>query len=160
MAKLDFTKEYRPYYTAKTQPELVDIEPAQYISIAGKGDPSAQLFADNIAALYATAYTIKFACKAKGNDFTVAKLEGLWWFDEQQFAGETIATAPKEVPRSEWEYRLLIRIPAFVKEKEVAMVVAKRIFCWQKEWNGLQCMRADPCKCCMWVLLLPNRKPC
>ncbi|WP_207515357.1 GyrI-like domain-containing protein [Longitalea luteola] len=119
MSKLDLTKTYKTYFTAKTTPELVTIEPAQFISLAGKGDPSAPAFAKNIEALYSTAYTIKFMYKAQNSDFVVSKLEGLWWFDENKFKGTSIETAPTGIPRSEWEYRLLIRMPAFVTAEDI-----------------------------------------
>src|SRR5687767_13888629 len=114
MEKLDLIKVYRNYFTAKTKPEMVTIEDAQFISITGKGDPAAPAFARNIEALYSTAYTIKFMYKAKNSDFIVSKLEGQWWFDENKFPGKNIETSATEIPRSEWEYRLLIRMPAFV----------------------------------------------
>lgn len=120
MNKLDLTKEYRSYFTAKTKPGLVTIEEAHFISITGKGDPSAPAFASDIEALYSTAYTIKFMHKALNNDFTVSKLEGLWWFDENKFPGRNIKTAATEVPRSEWEYRLLIKMPLFVSASDIA----------------------------------------
>ncbi|HEX6432500.1 MAG TPA: GyrI-like domain-containing protein [Niastella sp.] len=113
MNKIDLIKEYRTYFTAKAKPELVTIEEAHFISIQGKGDPNAPDFAKCIVALYSTAYTIKFMFKAQNSDFIVSKLEGLWWYDENKFPGKNIETAT-EVPRSEWEYRLLIRMPAFV----------------------------------------------
>lgn len=124
MEKLDLTKQYKSYFTAKTKPELVQIEPARYISIPGKGDPSAAAFAQPIEALYATAYTIKFAYKAQGKDFTVSKLEGLWWYDENKYPGKNISTSATDVPRSEWEYRLLIRIPDFVQQEDIAAATA------------------------------------
>ncbi len=117
--KLDLTKKYRTYFTAKTKPELVLIETAQFISICGKGDPSEKQFADRIEALYSTAYTLKSAHKAKNEDFVVSKLEGLWWFDEKKFANKTIVSASVDVPRSEWEYRLLIRLPDFVTKQDL-----------------------------------------
>ncbi|HVG15232.1 MAG TPA: GyrI-like domain-containing protein [Chitinophagaceae bacterium] len=130
MNKLDLAKEYKAYYTAKTKPELVHIEAAQYISICGKGDPSGQPFSDNIEALYSTAYTLKFAFKAKDKDFVVAKLEGLWWFDEVRYKSNTIVNIPVEVPRSEWEYRLLIRLPEFVTtidlDQAIETIVVKK----------------------------------
>ncbi len=123
MGKIDLTKLHRAYFTAKTAPEIVDIETARFLSILGKGDPSSEAFLADIQALYPVTYTIKFACKALGKDFTVSKLEGLWWFDEQKFGGLTAAEAPQRVPRSEWEYRLLIRLPDFVDEKMVKAAV-------------------------------------
>lgn len=130
MDRLDLTKKYKTYFTAKTKPELVEIEKAQFISICGKGDPSDKQFADSIEALYSTAYTIKFACKTKDKDFVVSKLEGLWWFDEVRFPDMTIANSSVDVPRSEWQYRLLIRMPEFVTEKDldraIEAVIAKK----------------------------------
>lgn len=125
MEKLDLTKLYKSYYTATPKPELIEIAPARFLSITGKGDPSAPEFAANTQAMYATAYGIKFACKALNKDFVVAKLEGLWSFDESKYGGLSIADAPRNVPRSEWEYRLLIRMPEFVTSDQVASMTAQ-----------------------------------
>lgn len=129
MEKLDLTKKYKAYFTAKPKPELLDIEKAHFLSLLGRGDPSGKAFVDNIEALYSTAYAIKFDCKAQGHDFVVSKLEALWWYDEKKYPNKTIATAV-EVPRSEWEYRLLIRMPDVVKKKDLdkakEAVIAKK----------------------------------
>lgn len=74
MEKLDLTKTHKAYYSAKTTPEVLRIERAQFLSIQGKGDPSEKTFAERIEALYSTAYTIKFNLKATSQDFVVAKL--------------------------------------------------------------------------------------
>lgn len=121
MIKTDFTKQYKEYYTAKTRPELIHIEPAICLSIQGKGDPSAPQFTGNVQALYSMAYAIKFFYKAKGADFVVPKLEGQWWFDETKYSGYTMSTAP-QIPRSEWAYRLLLRMPQTIKEAELALL--------------------------------------
>lgn len=130
MEKLDLTKADKVYYTAKTKPHIVNIDAVQYLSIVGKGDPSGEDFAKHIEALYSTAYTIKFEYKTKNKDFVVAKLEGLWWYDKNRFTNKTIDTASSDVPRSEWEYRLLIRMPDYVTQKDmekaVRSVVEKR----------------------------------
>jgi len=125
MKKIDLTKTYKTYFTARTKPELLEIEKANFISITGKGDPSGQAFLDKIEALYPVAYTLKFDFKAKDKDFVVSKLEGLWWFDENKYATSTMATAPVDVPRSEWEYRLLIRLPDFVTQKDFEKAIEK-----------------------------------
>ena len=80
MNKLDLTKKYKQYYTAKSQPELIRLEEITYLSLEGQGDPSGEEYAANISALYSVAYALKFLCKASGNDFVVARLEGQWWF--------------------------------------------------------------------------------
>jgi hypothetical protein len=131
MEKLDLVKQHKTYYTAKSKPELVIIAPAHYLSIAGKGDPSSVEYTERIEALYSTAYALKFMSKANGKDFGVAKLEGLWWYDELQFKGVTMADAPLKIPRSEWCYRMLIRMPGFITAAQVqesieAVIVKKR----------------------------------
>ncbi|MBC9796949.1 GyrI-like domain-containing protein [Sinomicrobium weinanense] len=118
MEKLNLTKAHKKYYTAKGKPEIVEIGPVQYLSITGKGDPSAPEFTERIQALYPIAYTIKFMFKKQDRDFVVPKLEGLWWYDERKFPKLTPASTPTEVPREEWFYRLLIRMPDYVSEKE------------------------------------------
>ncbi|TPD65389.1 GyrI-like domain-containing protein [Flavobacterium microcysteis] len=123
MEKLDLTKKYKTYFTSKTKPEIVEIEPAHFISITGKGNPSEKSFSEKIQALYTTAYTIKFVFKQQDKDFTVSKLEGLWWYDEKKFAGITMDEAPNAIARSEWEYRLLLRLPEYVTEDDVEKAI-------------------------------------
>lgn len=119
MEKLNLSKLYKSYYHAKTKPEIVDMGPAQYLSIRGKGDPNGEDYSNRVGALYPVAYAIKFKYKEKGCDFVVPKLEGLWWFDEKKFGLPDLGEAPKAVPRSEWEYRMLIRMPDFVAKEDL-----------------------------------------
>jgi hypothetical protein len=137
MEKLDLTKKYKSYFTAKPKPEVVEIGKAHFISIQGKGDPNERPFAERIEALYPVAYAIKFAFKEKGKDFTVSKLEGLWWYDEKKYQSKSMTDTTVEIPRSEWEYRLLIRLPDFVTkkdfEKAVKAVVEKKNLSLAKE---------------------------
>lgn len=117
--KIDLTKTDKAYYTASKQPELKEIQQVNYLRISGKGDPSEQGYAQRLSALYPVAYAIKFACKEMGKDFTVPKLEGQWWFDEEKFGNPSVQEAPTKVPRSEWEYHALIRMPGFVTKEIV-----------------------------------------
>lgn len=119
MEKLDLAKTFKSYYSAKTTPEVVEIGAAAFLAIEGQGDPSAPAFAANVEALNSTAYTIKFRYKALGKDFTVAKLEGQWWYDQARYAGISMNDAPTAIPRSEWAYRLLIRLPDYVQAPDV-----------------------------------------
>lgn len=123
MTKLDLTKEHKAYYTATSKPELLTIGKAQFLSIPGKGDPSGQTYADKLQALYSVAYAVKFLYKAMDKDFVVAKLEGLWSFDEDKYAGLSADEAPLKIPRSEWNYRMLIRIPDFVTREQLERAV-------------------------------------
>jgi len=109
--ELDLTKEYKIYYTAKTTPEIVEIEEGKFLTIEGKGAPGSEEFQAKVGALYSLAYGIKMLMKKEGKDFTVAKLEGLWWVD--------LDKPWHEVPREEWRWKLLIRQPEFVTSEIV-----------------------------------------
>ena len=117
--KFDLTKEYKTYYTAKITPEVVEFDEAQFLAIEGKGVPGSKEFTARIEALYPIAYGVKNLCKEQGNDFGVPKLEGLWWVESDKPA--------LEVPREEWRWKLLIRMPKFVTSEIVEKVKAEII---------------------------------
>lgn len=119
MKKLDLTKEYKNYYAARKKPQIIHLEKAQYLSICGVGDPSGNLFSEHIQALYATSYAIKFISKEVGNDFVVPKLEGLWDFDNEKYGVVSMEEAPIKIPREDWKYRLMIRMPEFVTKNMI-----------------------------------------
>ncbi|MBP1967891.1 GyrI-like domain-containing protein [Paenibacillus aceris] len=112
MEKFDLAKTYKSYYTAQTKPELIEFEPVWYVTIEGIGDPDGDDFANATEALYTLSYSIKGICKSEGKDFTVAKLEGLWWVDGD-------SRNALEVPREQWRWKLLIRMPEFVTSERV-----------------------------------------
>ena len=103
--KFDFEKEYKHYYTAKTTPAVVEFGKVSYLAIEGKGEPAGEVFTKAVEALYPLAYGVKNICKKQGKDFGVPKLEGLWWVKSNK--------PPLDVPRSEWYWKLLIRMPDF-----------------------------------------------
>ncbi|MDD9272232.1 GyrI-like domain-containing protein [Paenibacillus sp. GCM10023248] len=113
MDKLDLAKADIAYYGALRKPQVIDCEPLWYVSITGKGDPDGETFARATEALYTVSYGVKGIYKAELKDFTVAKLEGLWWV-----LGDI--TQALKAPREEWHWKLLIRMPAFVTEQKVA----------------------------------------
>ncbi|AGK61707.1 hypothetical protein Asulf_01736 [Archaeoglobus sulfaticallidus PM70-1] len=127
--KLDLTKEYKTYYTAKTTPEIVEIEEGQFLTIEGKGSPDGDEFQAKVSALYSLAYGVKNICKREGKDFVVPKLEGLWWVESDKPA--------LEVPREEWRWKLLIHMPEFVTyemvEKARKEVIKKKNMNLQKK---------------------------
>lgn len=120
--KLDLTKKYKTYYTAKKTPEVVEFDEAQFLTIVGKGAPGGKEFTAKVEALYSLAYGVKMPMKKGGKDFTVPKLEGLWWVESDK--------PPLEVPREEWKWKLLIRMPEFVTseyvEKSKPAVIKKK----------------------------------
>lgn len=124
--KLDLSKADPAYYSAKPQPAIIPFGPLAYLTLAGRGDPNGLEFAQKTEALYQLAYGIKGVCKAQGDDFVVPKLEGLWWVEDDHDA--------LDVPRSEWLWQLLIRMPGFVTG---AMFAAARAQTATKKHNPL-----------------------
>jgi hypothetical protein len=117
MPKLDFVKTYKSYYKTGKKPEIVEFEEIPYVSIEGKGEPAGQEFVSKIEALYPLAYGIKKICKQQDMDFGVPKLEGLWWVE-----GDIPAL---EVPREEWCWKLLIRMPDYVTDEMMDIAQAE-----------------------------------
>ena len=104
--KIYLVKEDKTYYTAKPNPQIFDFPEIFYLAVKGKGEPAGKLFTEAVQSLYPLAYGIKGICKKDGRDFAVAKLEGLWWVKSNKPA--------LEVPRQEWYWKLLIRLPDFI----------------------------------------------
>ena len=110
MAKLNLTKLYKEFYTSSTEPSIVEVPEANFLTIVGRGAPGGDAYQRKLEALYGVAYRVKFKAKAAGNDYIVCKLEGLWWFDDP---------AATDVPREEWNWKLMIRQPDFVTHEMV-----------------------------------------
>jgi len=115
--KIDLHKHHKAEYAASRKPALVKIGKACYLAIEGQGAPGTEVFTASIGALYGVAFTVKMTRKFSGRqDYAVCKLEAQWWSD-----GEREFTA---VPKQAWRWKLLIRTPDFVTQKEVESAVA------------------------------------
>ena len=64
-----------------------------------------------VSALYAVAFTLKMAEKFAGHDYKVCHLEGQWWAED---GSDFRSHQPKE-----WMWKLLIRVPDFITQKEL-----------------------------------------
>lgn len=106
-------------YRARETPEIVDIPELSFLMIDGRGDPSrSSRFPQVVQALYAMAYTLKFALRRSGGpDYRVAPLEALWWADDvARFAHED---------KSSYEWTLMIRQPREVTAGLVQQAIAE-----------------------------------
>ncbi len=111
--KIDLYKQYKDQYAAPKSPVLVTVDRAGYLCISGRGAPGGPEFTDKVGALYGAAYTIKMTRKfASLQDYVICKLEAQWWLDggRQDFA---------DVPREQWNWKLMIRTPDMVGEDEL-----------------------------------------
>jgi hypothetical protein len=125
MSKIDLKKDLKHLYSASVkEPGLVDVPPANFLMIDGKGDPNkAQEFQQAVEALYGTAYTLKFMLKKKGigPEYAVMPLEGLWWVEDMR-----LFSAEK---KDAWLWTLMIMQPEWVTEelfREAASVQKQR----------------------------------
>jgi len=118
--KLDLYKKYKGDYVASTKPALITVKRAPYLAITGRGEPGGQAFQAKMSALYGAAFTIKMARKAAGRDYAVCKLEGLWW-------GKRKTADLWSEPKAQWNWNLMIRVPDFIKQKDLDDAVAALI---------------------------------
>lgn len=109
-AKLDLYAEHKNEYAAGKMPALVRVGPAKYLGITGRSAPGAEEFVRAVGALYNVAFTIKMARKFAGKDYTVTKLEGLWWPD---------GVGAEPTSTTIWNWQLLLRVPPFITNREL-----------------------------------------
>jgi len=108
--KLDLYVKHKNEYVAGKMPALVRVGPAKYLGISGRSAPGAEEFVRAVGALYNVAFTIKMARKFAGSDYTVTKLEGLWWLD---------GASAEPTPATIWNWQLLLRVPPFITKREL-----------------------------------------
>ena len=133
-SKIDLYKQHKAEYAATRKPGLVKVGKACYLAIEGQGAPGSEMFTASIGALYGIAFTVKMTRKFSGQqDYTVCKLEAQWWCDGEQ----GFTTAPKQA----WRWKLLIRTPDFVAQKELAAAVA--VLVKRGKGNGAERVRLE-----------------
>jgi len=119
MEKRDFRKEFKQLYNPSAkQVSAVVIPPMNFLMVDGAGDPNnSQVFTEATEALYSLSYTLKFASKAEGVDYSVMPLEGLWWLEGNNF--DLLSD------RSLWRWTLMIMQPDPITPEMVASAVAE-----------------------------------
>lgn len=136
--KLDLYKVHAKEYAAKPAPSLVEIGPCQYLTIEGKGEPAGEIFVEKVGHLYAAAFGIKMPYKkATGVDYAIGKLEGLWWCEAAGIMRDGTARAHnpsddllsvvQHTPRSQWQWRMLIRTPDFITQQHLAEAIEMQL---------------------------------
>lgn len=115
--KIDLFKQHKDEFASPKKPALVKIRKASYLAIDGCGGPGGDDFQTALGALYGMAYTVKMTRKFSGRrDYVVCKLETLYWSEGK---GGSPCVDFGELPPDQWRWKMMIRTPDFVKEKEL-----------------------------------------
>ena len=121
MTKVDLKKQLKHLYRPSAKEfVVVDVPPMQFLMIDGHGDPNtAQEYQDALEALYAVAYTQKFASKKTLDmDYVVPPPEGLWWAEDME-----VFTASSD--KSTWDWTMMIMQPEWVTQEMFREAVAQ-----------------------------------
>lgn len=118
----DFKKEYKEFYMPKNKPEIVNVPPANYIAVKGKGDPNETggAYQQAMSVLYSVAYTLKMSYKTDYKidgffEYVVPPLEGFWWQEGTDGVNFT--------DKSAFHWISVIRLPDFVTKKDFEWAV-------------------------------------
>ena len=116
--------DFKEFYLAKNEPQIVLVPPMNYVAVRGTGDPNEEggAYKAAIAVLYAVSYTIKMSKLGDHRidgyyDFVVPPLEGFWWQDGVQGVDYT--------NKSSFHWINAIRLPDFVTQEDFDWAVAE-----------------------------------
>jgi hypothetical protein len=124
MEKIDFKKTLKHLYSASAkQPALVEVPEMKFLWVDGRGDPATSAsFQSAMELLYGLSYTLKFALKKRGKDYSIPPLEGLWWMEGIEGFDMN--------RRGDWHWSLMVMQPDFITTELLAQarreVAAKR----------------------------------
>lgn len=137
MTKLDLKKERKDLYSpSSSSVSVVEVPSFKYLMFDGQGAPDGEDAQQAYQTLFPASYKLKFLIKAKGHDYGVMPLEGLWWADDMDdfVKGRS----------DRWKWIYMIRQPEFVTPKDFAEVVA--ILKAKKHLPGLSELRLESYK--------------
>ena len=115
--KVDLKKELKNLYNPSSKEvTVVDVPAMNFLLVNGEGAPASPKYIEAIEALFSVSYTLKFIVKkAKGIDYAVMPLEGLWWADDM-----TKFIADK---KDEWKWTAMIMQPKYVTADDINLAV-------------------------------------
>lgn len=116
---MNIFKEYKNYYTATEKPEVVEIGEAKYVSILGKGSPGTALFYEKKAAIKEFVAALEHYYASTDLAFSSDVVEIFYWFDEEKVGYVDIGNFYTTVDLDLLKYRIVIRIPGFVKTEAI-----------------------------------------
>ena len=125
--KHEWRKKEKSIYLPKQTPSFISLQPMNYFTIEGAGNPNSEAFSDAVGALYAMSYGIRMAPK-KGIhpegyfEYTVYPLEGFWSLNDK---GIEDYKAHQTFNKDDLLFKLMIRQPDFVTETFALETIAR-----------------------------------
>ena len=116
--KIDFKKSQKELYRPSAQkPVIIEVPEMQFLMIDGMGSPGdSKEYQDALAVLYPVSFRTKFLSKAKGKDYVVPPLEGLWFADDMNDFTEG--------NRDKWKWTMMIRQPDWITQDMINEAIA------------------------------------
>ncbi len=127
--KYEWRKKEKTLYLPKDEPTVIDIEPMNYLTISGEGNPGSEGFSDCVGALYALSYGIRMLNKSDTvpegyYEYTVFPLEGIWDLNDEGRQLYIEGTPVKDL-KDKMIYKVMIRQPDFVSPDLVEEIRTK-----------------------------------
>ena len=119
MVKNTLLETLNNYKKITVEPETAEVDIATYISVAGHGSFTEQIFYSRISALFEVANALKELFASSEKSYEGAILECLYWYDEKKHGFVGIPEIWSKVSLNELNYRLLIRVPEFITVTDV-----------------------------------------
>ncbi|MFC6101436.1 GyrI-like domain-containing protein [Olivibacter domesticus] len=119
-------QQYKDYYTASDEPQIVEISKASYISILGSGSPGTDIFYAKKKAIASFAEALKKDFADTDNAFSDNIIEIFYWFDENKVGYVDIGNFYTTVDLALLQYRIAIRIRDFISDEHIRQVAARR----------------------------------
>lgn len=117
MTKIDFRRTLKAYQATRTIKQI-EVPEMGFVMVDGAGNPNtAPAYQSAIEWLYSTSYALKFAAKARDQDYVVPPLEGLWWADDP---ADFVARR-----KDGWRWTMMLMAPDFLTQSMFAAAIAK-----------------------------------
>ena len=121
----DLKQQYQSYFTAKVQPEVVNIGQANYVSILGEGSPGTSIFYKKKKAIKEVVTALEDKHAGTNSAFVNNIVEIFYWFDEETVGYVDIGRFYTTVDLNLLHYRIAIRIPDYITNDEIKLVSSR-----------------------------------
>lgn len=115
---IDMANKYSGYYSASTEPEIVEIGRMNYLSILGSGSPGTPIFYEKKKAIIDFLQQLQKEFTQKEKAFKSDIVEIFYWFDEKEGfvdIGDFYTTLSLDILK----YRIAVVIPDFITAQNI-----------------------------------------